>query len=235
MVGVAEQTRWERCLYSFEDERMGMRKVVMWWMLFCVLVFAACARGETGGKVSTNAVLATCVLVKGCAVRFVYFPPRGLNHIPEPLILRQARRQDPHFGTWSTLMPQGVTQWISPEEMQSFLAGLEKLDLPWEVSRNPMSFRRVRKEPPVHFPMLSSRIPMSRKKGTMEIDVTSEAGSAVAFLASKKVCASMKPMVDAFRIPMAIYAFQGTLLYWGCKVPGFNLANRPAPPEHKPR
>lgn len=214
---------------------MGNPKRLIFWTLFCLFIFSPCARGAMGGKVSTNAVLSTCVQEKGCAVRFIYSPPRPLTHLPEPLILRQARKQDPRFGTWSTLVPQGLTQWISPEEMRSFLGGLEKLGLTWEVSKKPMSFRRVRIEPPVHFPMLSYKIPRSRKKGMMEIDVTSEAGSAVAFLASKKVCTSMKPLVHSFRIPIAVYTFKGMLLFWGCKVPGFNLANRPEPPGHAQR
>ena len=212
-----------------------MPKMLIHWTLFCLLIFVPYAKGEMGRKTCTNAVLSMCAQERGCAVRFVYAPPRSLNHIPMPLILRQTGRQDPHYGTWSTLVPQGLTQWISPAEMRSFLKGLDKLDLSWEVSKKPMSFRRVRIEPPPPFPMLRFKLPMSRERGTMEIDVTSEAGSAVAFLASREVCSSMTPLVRAFRVPIAIYNFKGTLLYWNCKVPGFNLANRPEPPKHKQR
>lgn len=213
-----------------------MRKAVTWWMLLCVLAFAACARAEAGGKASANAVLATCVQVRGCAVRFVYDPPNPQASFPAiPTIFRLARRQDPRYGTWSTLVPQGLTQWISPEEMRRFLDGLEGLTLSWEVSKKPMSFRRVRLEPPPPPPQIPWKYPMSRKRGMLEIDVTSEAGSAVAFLASKKVCASLTPLAEAFRIPIAAYNYKGTLDYWDCKVPGFNLANRPESPKREPR
>lgn len=212
-----------------------MQKTLIHLTLFCLFILAPCARSEMDRRASANAVLSTCVHKKGCAVRFVYDPPISKNFPPVPAIWRPANEQDPRLGTWHLLMPQGVTQWISPDEMRDLLDGLENLDLSWEVSKTPLSFRRVRIEPPPPPPMLPWKIPMSRKKGTMEIDVTSEAGSAVAFLASKKVCASMKPLVHAFRIPISIYGFKGALLDWGCKVPGFNLADRPKPPKHEKR
>lgn len=203
--------------------------------LICLLTLSSCVKSERGRTMDPNAMLSKCVHEKGCAIRFIYSPPIAHDFLPIPLILRQERKQDSQFRTWSKVIPQGITWWISPEEMQNLVKGLQRLDLPWKGFEGRMSFRRERIEPPPSPPMLPWKIPMSHEKGTMEIDVTSNAGTTVAFIASKRVCVSMKPLVRAFRKPMSIYVFKGTLLDWGCKVPGFNLADRPKPPKHEKR
>jgi len=191
---------------------------------------SAQAQGER-----TSALLPRWVHEKHCAVRFVYNPPIGEDFPQIPLILRRATREDPRYGTWSTLMPEGLTQWISPEEMESLVEALEKLSLNWDIFQQPTSFARQRIEPPPPPPHLPWRIPMARRTGTMEIDITSDAESAVADLPSAEVCRSMERLDPAFHIPIAVYNFRGTRLGWGCKVPGFSLANRPEPPSHSSR
>jgi hypothetical protein len=202
-------------------------------LLLFVLVLchgSAQAQGER-----SSVVLPRWVHEKDCAVRFVYNPPIGEDFPQIPLILRRGTREDPRYGTWSTLMPEGLTQWISPGEMDSLVGALEKLNLTWDVSQRPISFTRQPIEPPPPPPHLPWRIPMARRTGTMEIDITSAAGSAVADLPSKEVCGSMRRLDPAFHIPIAVYNFRGARLGWGCKVPGFHLANRPEPPKEGSR
>jgi hypothetical protein len=198
-------------------------------MLFVLILCEGLAQAQ-GER--NPAVLLGWVHEKDCAVRFVYRPPNSEDFPVLPLILRRAMREDPRYGTWSTLMPEGLTQWISPEEMESLVEALEKLNLTWDISRQPISFARQPKEPPPPPPSLPWKMPMARRTSTMEIDITSDAGSAVADLPSEKVCCSMERLDRAFHIPIAVYHFRGSRLDWGCKVPGFSLANRPEPPKH---
>jgi hypothetical protein len=200
-------------------------------LLFALMLCAGAAQGQAARG---PAVLPKWAHEGDCAVRFVYNPPIPQDNIVIPLILRQTTEQDPRYGTWSTLVPEGLTQWISTREMQSLVDRLEKLNLMWDVSLKPISFSREPKVPPPPPPHLLWKMPMARRVGTMEIDITSDAGSAVADLPSDQVCGSMERLDPAFQIPIAVYTFRGTRLQWGCKVPGFNLANRPEAPKHGP-
>jgi hypothetical protein len=198
-------------------------------LLFAFMLFEGAAQGQAARG---PAGLPKWAHEGNCAVRFVYNPPIPQDHVVIPLILRQAPRQDSRYGTWSTLFPEGLTQWISPREMQSLVDRLERLNLVWDVSPNPISFSREPIVPPPPPPMPPWKMAMPRRVGTMEIDITSDAGSAVTDLPSDQVCSSMERLDLALHIPIAVYNFRGTRLVWGCKVPSFNLANRPEPPKH---
>jgi hypothetical protein len=71
---------------------------------------------------------------------------------------------------------------------------------------------------------------MARHDGTMEIDINTRSSAFVADLPSKDVCSAMQSLNSAFRIPIALYNFQGTRVEWGCKVPDYNPAKRPDGP-----
>lgn len=200
-------------------------------LLFAIILCWGTARGQAARG---PAVLPKWAHEGNCAVRFVYNPPIPQDHVVIPLILRQTPRQDSRYGTWSTLFPEGLTQWISPREMQSLVDRLERLNLVWDVSPNPISFSREPIVPPPPPPDPPWKMAMPRRVGTMEIDITSDAGSAVADLPSDQVCGSTERLDSAFHVPIAVYNFRGTRLVWGCKVPGFNLANRPEPPKRAP-
>jgi hypothetical protein len=202
--------------------------------LSLLLAVALCGGAAQGQAARGPALLPKWAHEGNCSVRFVYNPPIPQDNIVIPLILRQTTEQDSRYGTWSTLVPEGLTQWISAWEMQSLVARLEKLNLAWDVSLRRISFSREPKVPPPPPPSLPWKMPMARRVGTMEIDITSDAGSAVADLPSAQVCGSMKRLDPAFQIPIAVYSFRGTRLQWGCKVPGFSLANKPEPPKRGP-
>jgi len=197
-------------------------------LLFALMLWVEAAQGQAARG---PAVLPKWAHEGNCAVRFVYNPPIPQDNIVIPLILRQTTEQDSRYGTWSTLVPEGLTQWISPQEMQRLVDRLEKLNLAWDMSPKPISFSREPKVPPPPPPSMPWKMPMARRVGTMEIDITSDAGSAVADLPSDQVCGSMKRLDPAFQIPIAVYTFRGTRLQWGCSVPGFNPAKRPEPPK----
>jgi hypothetical protein len=201
-----------------------------------LLLFAlAFPHGVVQGQgVRSPAVLREWLHERNYAVRFVYNPPVPQDNVVTPTIFRQAGRRDPRYGTWSTKFPEGLTQWISPREMASLAEGLEKLSLTWDVSRKPISFRRERVEPPPPSPRSLWKVPMARRKGTMEIDVTCDAGSAVADLPSEKVCNSVDGLASAFRNREAVETFRDVRRVWGCKVSGFNVANRPQAPNRAP-
>ena len=91
---------------------------------------------------------------KNCSVRFVYNPPISQDNIVIPLILRQASKGDSHYGKWATLVPQGGTQWLSPTETERVIEALRKLNLVWDMSRQPISFSREAIKPPPPPPML---------------------------------------------------------------------------------
>jgi hypothetical protein len=197
---------------------------------FALLLCAYAALGQTG---RAPGVLPKWAHKENCAVRFVYNPPKADSPVT-PLILRQTVAKDPRYGTWSSLYPEGLTQWISNQEMENLVEALEKLNLKWDVSEKPISFARVPIEPPPAPPKVPWKMPLARLRGTMEIDLTSDAGSAVADLHPEQVCGSMEQLDRAFYTPIAAYNFRGYRLSWGCEVPGFSLANRPEPPKHGP-
>ena len=170
---------------------------------------------------------------KNCSVRFVYNPPISQDNLVLPLILRQLLKGDSRYGRWSRLVPEGVTQWLSPTEMECVIEALRKLDLVWDMSRQHISFGREAITPPPPPPMLHWKIPSARRSGTMGIDVNTDAGSFIADLPSDAVCSAMKRLDSAFRIPIAKYNFRGMRVVWGCKVPGYNPANIPEPPKAK--
>jgi hypothetical protein len=116
----------------------------------------------------------------------------------------------------------GLTQWISPEEMKGLVEGLVGLGLVWDVSPKPMVFRREPVEPPPPPPLWPWKVVMPRRKGTMEVDVTCDGGSAVADLPSEGVCSVMEQLDRAFTNPTAMHIFRSERDEWGCKVPGFN-------------
>jgi hypothetical protein len=180
---------------------------------------------------STGQASSPAACKKDCSVRFVYNPPISQDNIVMPVILRQASKGDSHYGKWSTLVPEGITQWISPTEMEGVIEALQKLGLEWDMSRNPISFSRKAVKPPPPFPNFRWKLPMARREGTMEIDVNTGAGSFIADLPSKDVCSAMKRLDPVFRISIATYNFRGMRVVWGCKVPGYNPANRPEPPK----
>jgi hypothetical protein len=198
------------------------------WLIPVVLVLCS---GVAHGQGSHNSIGPSAqACKKDCSVRFVYNPPISQDNLVTPLILRQASKGDSRYGKWSTLVPEGLTQWISPTEMEGVIEALRKLGLKWDKSRNPISFSREAIKPPPRFPDFPWKIPMARLRGTMEIDVNTGAGSFIADLPSKEVCSSMKRLDSAFRSPNAKYTFRDSMVVWGCKVPGYNPANRPEPP-----
>lgn len=172
---------------------------------------------------------------KNYAVRFVYNPPVFRPHVVTPATLRQVERNDPRYGTWSQGPPfQGVTMWISPGEMRELVEGLLHLNLAWDLSSKPMTFARERIEPPPPPPLLPWKVPAARKRETMEIDVTSDAGSAVADLPAERVCSSMAGLDGSLRAPDAVYLFRMERLDWGCKIPGFRPGDQPHSPKEAP-
>ena len=168
------------------------------------------------------AVLTEWLGQKNYAIRFVYIAPISVTFGPDtPTTFRQAGAQSPRVGTWTTGFPLGLTQWISPGEMKSLAEGLEVLNLVWDVSPRPMVFRRERIEPPPPPDSLRRpwKLPVPRHKGTMEIDVTCDAGSAVAGLPVARICASMEKLASAFHNRHAVEVFRCELVEWGCKAP----------------
>jgi hypothetical protein len=199
------------------------------WLIPVALVLCSGVAHSQGSHNSMGPPVGACK--KNCSVRFVYNPPISQDNLVIPLILRQASKGDSRYGTWSTLVPEGLTQWISPTEMESVIEALRKLGLEWDKSRNPISFSREAIEPPPPFPNFRWKIPMARRRGTMEIDVNTDAGSFIADLPSKDVCSSIKRLKSAFRSPNATDTFRDSQVVWGCKAPGYNPANRPEPPK----
>ncbi len=180
------------------------------------------------------AILAKWLNEKNYAIRFVYIAPISYNHVPTPTTFRQVERRDPRYGTWTTGFPLGLTQWVSPEAMKGLAEGLAKLNLVWDISSKPMVFRRERIEPPPPPDSLTPpwKLPVPRHKGTMEIDVTCDAGSAVADLPAARICGAMKRVAPAFHSHHAIDAFRDAREEWGCKVSGFRYYNvEPFKPE----
>ena len=156
-------------------------------------------------------------------VRFVYNAPVDLDFPPLPTTFRQAEGHGPAAGAWTTGTPLGLTEWISPEEMRGLAEGLERLNLVWDVSFKPMVFRKelVEPPPPPGSARMRWKIPMQRRKEAMEIDVTCDAGSAVADLPAAKICSAMKGIAPVFRDHFAIDVFRDAREDWGCKVPSF--------------
>lgn len=201
-------------------------------LLFLGLLWVSAAgQGQAERK---PAILTKCLQEKNYAIRFVYDPPISQDHVITPTTFKQVETRDPRYGTWSTDVPLGLTQWISPEEMKGLAEGLAELNLVWDVSPKPMVFRKELKEPPPPPPLWPWKVVMPRREGTMEIEVTCDAGSAVADLAQEKVCSSMERLDRVFHTPAAVDTFRDVRQEWGCKVPGFRLGYRPQPPKHGP-
>ncbi len=167
------------------------------------------------------AVLTEWLGQKNYAIRFVYVAPISYDFPPMPTIFRQVQERGPRAGAWTTQYWLGLTQWISPQEMKSLAEGLEGLNLVWDVSPRPMVFRRERIEPPPPPDSLTPpwKLPVPRRRGTMEIDVTCDAGSAVAGLPVARICASMERLASAFHNRHAVEVFRCELVEWGCKAP----------------
>jgi hypothetical protein len=201
------------------------------WLIPVALVLCSGVAHSQGSHNSMGPSAQACK--KNCSVRFVYNPPISQDNIVIPLILRQATEGDSRYGKWSTLVPEGLTQWISPTEMEGVIEALRNLNLVWDMSRQPISFSREAIKPPPPFPNFRWKLPMARRSGTMEIDVNTDAGSFIADLPSKDVCGAMKHLDSAFQLPIARYNFRGLRVVWGCKVPGYNPANSPEPPKAK--
>lgn len=171
---------------------------------------------------------------KSYAIRFVYIAPISYDFLPIPTIFRQAGGGGCRAGVWTTESWLGLTQWISPEEMRGLAEGLEKLNLVWDISSKPMVFRRERIEPPPPADSLTPpwKLPMPRHPGAMEIDVTCDAGSAVADLPAARICDAMKGLAGVFRNHNAVDAFRDARAEWGCKVRSFRYYNvEPFKPE----
>jgi len=113
--------------------------------------------------------------------------------------------------------------WLSVEEMKRLAEGLAKLNLIWTESGEPMVFQKEPRVPPDPLlPFVPWKPIKPRREGTMEIDVTSNGGSAVADLPSERVCGVVEQLDGAFTTPTAINIFRSERDEWGCKVPGFN-------------
>ena len=205
--------------------RIFRRLMILSWLL--LVLVTACSQGKSGPPVPTR-----WLHEKNFGVRFVYDPPVDQANTVWPITFKQVEKQDPRCGTWSNVVPLGLTQWVSEEEMRDFVAGLQKLGLEWEVSPKPMVFRKELKEPPPSPPTLPWKVPASKHEGTMEIDITCDGGSAVAYLPSGKVCSAMKPLATAFESHNAKDNYWDSLGQWGCEVPDFRYY-RFEPPEQR--
>jgi hypothetical protein len=158
---------------------------------------------------------------KNYAIRLIYHP-RSEVHVVRPTTFRQVDPEDPRYDTWSTRVPLGLTMWISPQDMKRLSEGIGKLNLAWSESDQRMVFREELIEPPPAAPLSSWKVIMPRRAGTMEVDVTCDAGSAVTDLASERVCPVMEQLEGAFTTPTALYIFRSARDEWGCKIVGFN-------------
>jgi hypothetical protein len=190
-------------------------------LLLCYgLTLASATAQQRAGQEA--ALLSEGLHEKNYAVRFVYNPPVGETHVVTPTTFRQVETEDPRFDTWSTRFSLGLTMWISPQDMKRLAEGLGKLNLAWTESNEPMVFREELVQPPPPEPHSRWKVIMPRRVGTMEVDVTCDAGSTVADLASERVCPVMEELERAFTTPTALYIFRSARDEWGCEVPGFN-------------
>jgi len=187
--------------------------------LMTLLLISAAGQGQGEGK---PAILTACLHEKNYTIRFVYNPPIPQTNVIKSTTFKQVETRDARYGTWSTDVPLGLTQWISPEEMKALAEGLANLKLAWDVSRKPMVFRKELEEPPPPPPLWRWKVVMPRREGTMEIDATCDAGSAVADLPSERVCRVMEHLDGAFTNPTVVHTFRSARDEWGCRVPGFD-------------
>lgn len=197
-----------------------MFRILSWQILLICCSPAVVSVTGQGHVERTPTLLNKCLHEKNYAIRFVYDPPVFQTNVVTPTTFKQVETQDPRYGEWSTDYPLGLTQWISPGEMERLAEGLGKLNLVWTESNEPMVFRKELKEPPN--PIAPWKVIMPRRVGTMEIDATCDAGSAVADLPSQRVCTVMEQLDGAFTTPTAVRTFRSERDEWGCKVPGFD-------------
>jgi hypothetical protein len=199
---------------------MTSRRVSKAFLLLMMFPLFGAAGQKKPGR--SPCVLTEWLQQKNYAVRFVYVAPISVTFGPNtPATFRQVQAHSPHAGAWTTGFPLGVTQWISPNEMKGLAERLEKLNLVWDISPKPMVFRKELIEPPPPPDSLIRpwKLPEPRHKGTMEIDVTCDAGSAVADLPVERICASMRKLASGLHEHQDIEAFRCELVNWGCKAP----------------
>jgi hypothetical protein len=140
----------------------------------------------------------------------IYYNPAPGNYFHKPLVFRVVKAGDPQLKTAPALL-EGQMAYITSDEMQDLLQGLDRAGLSWQTSE------KVEALGSFHHLLI----------GGVEFRVISPKGTAVARLDPKKLCSTLQPLDHALRTPRALWEFQLFRVQDGCKVPGFNYQEYP--------
>ncbi len=140
----------------------------------------------------------------------IFYDPSAGDYFHVPLVFRVVKAGDPRLKT-APLLLEGQTVYITGDEIQNLLQGLDRAGLSWKISE------KVEALGSYHGLLI----------GGVEFRVVSTKGTAVARLDPKKLCTTLQPLDHALRTPRALWEFQLFRVQDGCKVPGFNYQEYP--------
>jgi hypothetical protein len=141
------------------------------------------------------------------AVRFFF---NGDNHFHPALIFRVVNRHDVRLNT-APLLNQGRTVYITADEMEKLLRGLQAMT-GWKESQQRIKFGDDIWISPVY---------------ALVVLVDSSRGSAQAGFYPDKMCQMLRPLDAAFVTPRALWEFQFCREDFKCNIPGFNYQAYP--------
>jgi hypothetical protein len=148
----------------------------------------------------------------GTIIRF-FFQPAYVNSYHPALLFQVVGDGDIRLNT-APIRSDGRTAFVSLNEVQNLINGLNRLELNWKESHQIQA-------PDNYWEMVI--------RPEMEIKLFSKEGTRIALVNPKQICSTLETLDSALKQPRALWEFQLFRAEDGCKVPGLK---RDAYPDH---